>query len=95
MEEIRYANEAAADLHGVETPAALVGRSALSFVPEEEREHARGRNERMLEDGEPVEQATGTVLTGDGERRRAVFAGAPITYHGEQAIVAIARELPE
>jgi PAS domain S-box-containing protein len=95
IEEIRYANEAAADLHGVADAAALVGRSALAFVPEDEHDHARERNERMLEEGEPVEQATGTVVTDDGERRRAVFAGAPITYHGEWAIAAIARELSD
>jgi PAS domain S-box-containing protein len=95
MEEILYANEAAAELHGVTDAEALVGRSALAFVPENEREHALRRNEQMLEDSEPVDQAVGVVVTDDGERRQAVFSGAPITYYGERAIVAIARELPD
>jgi PAS domain S-box-containing protein len=95
LEEVRYANDAAAELFGFEDASTLVGTSALSRVPEAEREQARKQNLRMLEDDDSFPATTGTLTTIDGESREALFAAAPIQYHGERSIVTIATDITE
>jgi PAS domain S-box-containing protein len=95
LEEIRYANDAAAELFGLDDADALVGSSALSYVPEEQRERARERNLRMLEDDDRLPEMTGKLITTDGETREALFAAAPVQYHGARSIVTIATDITE
>lgn len=95
VEEILYSNDAAPPFFGHDDTESLVGTSALSFVPEDERGRARKRNQAMLETGEAMDELPGKVVTKDGTTRDAVFAAAPITYYGTQAIVTIANDITE
>ncbi|MFB6361224.1 MAG: PAS domain S-box protein [Halobacteriales archaeon] len=95
LREIYYANEAAAQFHGVNDPDELIGRSAMEFVPENELDETLRRNRRMLEEGESTEEKQGTMVTDDDELRQAIFSAAPITYRGEQALVAFALDISE
>jgi PAS domain S-box-containing protein len=95
VEEILYSNDAAAAFFGHDDTESLVGNSSLSFVPENEQDLARQRNEEMLETGEAMDELSGKVVTKDGTVHEAVFAAAPITYYGEQAIVTIANDITE
>ncbi|MDZ7701228.1 MAG: PAS domain S-box protein [Halobacteriales archaeon] len=95
VEEIRYANEAAAEFYGVDEPADLVGESVLQFVPVDEREQVLAQNEVLLEEGEPLRELSGQVVTTDGRRRHAMFDAAPISYFGEPAIVTFGRDVTE
>ena len=95
LREIYYANEAAAQFHGVDDPAELIGRHAMEFVPEDEIDETLRRNRRMLNEGEPLEEKQGTMVTDDGEHRQAIFSAAPIIYREEQALVAFALDISE
>jgi PAS domain S-box-containing protein len=94
-ETIAYANEAAASFHGVDGPGDLEGRSALSFVVREEREETRERIQRVHEEFHPLRTIEGRVETADGRIRHGLFAGAPVTYRGDDAIIVIAEDITE
>ncbi|MFT4891128.1 MAG: PAS domain S-box-containing protein, partial [Halobacteriales archaeon] len=95
LEEIRFCNEAAADFFGAEDREAVVNRSDLGFVVPEERERSRERNRHILEDGEVIEGMEGSKVGLDGKTRHGLFAGAPIRFDGEDAILVIARDITE
>lgn len=95
FDEVYYANDAAADLHGAERADALIGESPLSYVPEEELERARRRNRRLLSESDTVENFTGTFHRRDGTDRIAEITASPITYEGERSIVVVARDVTE
>lgn len=95
LREIHYANEAAAQFHGVSDSEELIGRSAMEFVPEDEVDVTLRRNRRMLDKDESVGENHGTMVTDVGEERQAIFSAAPITYRGEQALVAFALDISD
>lgn len=95
VDTIRYANDAAAEFFGRPDADAVVGDSALGYVPSDQRDRTRRLNEGMIEDGETMDGLEGAVVAADGTRREAVFAAAPIQYRGEQAIVTIARDVTD
>ncbi|MFW5938504.1 MAG: PAS domain S-box protein, partial [Halanaeroarchaeum sp.] len=95
IEEIRYCNEAAVEFFGVEDRADVVGESDLDFVVPEERDRSRERNRRILEGGEVIEGMEGSKVGLDGKRRYGLFAGAPIRFDDEEAVLVIARNITE
>jgi PAS domain S-box-containing protein len=95
IEEIEFCNEAAVDFFGAESRADVVGSSDLDFVVPEERERSRERNRRILQDGKVIEGMEGSKVGLDGTVRHGLFAGAPIRYDGEDAILVIARDITE
>ena len=95
IEEIRYCNEAAVDFFGGDDRADVVGESDLEFVVPAERDRSRERNRRILADGEIIEGMEGSKVGLDGKTRHGLFAGAPIRFDGEDAILVIARDITE
>ena len=95
IEEVKFCNEAAVDFFGAESRADVVGASDLEFVVPEERDRSRERNRRILEEGEIIEGMEGSKVGLDGKTRHGLFAGAPIRFDGDDAILVIARDITE
>jgi PAS domain S-box-containing protein len=95
LETIKYANESAAEMYGVEDPEDLVGRSALEMVPEEDQSDVVAANEEMIANSGSATALEGPFLRASGEERYGLFAGACITFRGEEAIVVIARDITD
>jgi PAS domain S-box-containing protein len=95
LEEIRFCNDAAVEFFGADDSDEIVGRSDLEFVVPEERDRSRERNRRILEAGTVIEGMEGSKIGLDGKRHYGLFAGAPIQFDGEDAILVIARDITE
>lgn len=95
LEIIKYANESAAEMYGVEDPKALVGKSALEMVPEEDQSDVVAANREMIANSGSATALEGPFLRASGEERYGLFAGACITFRGEEAIVVIARDITD
>lgn len=95
LETIYYANQSAAELYGVDRPDALIGESALQLVPESDQPDVLAANRRMLETDGAATALEGPFLRVDGEERYGLYAGACITYRGEDALVVIARDITD
>ena len=94
-EEILAANEHAAAFFGVESVSALVGTSAIDYVPAGERERALARNRRVLGSGEPADALRGQLIDEQGTRKHGRFAAAPVRYEGDPAIFVIAQDITD
>jgi len=94
LEEIHFANEAAADFFNIDTASDLIGVSAMEFVPPEERERALRRNRGMLDRGEGGDPSSleGRTMTGDGQVKHGRYVVYAIDYHGENALVVTAHD---
>jgi len=92
-ETVVYANGAAATFHGLEDADDLTGRSALAFVVGEERAQARERIQRIHEEVRPLRTIEGRIETEEDSVRHGLFAGAPVTYRGDDAVIVIAEEI--
>lgn len=93
VETVEFANRAAAEFLGVEGPEDLVGRSALEFVPPEERDQAREHNRYIVEAGQPLTTMEGAVHAADGRTRYGRYVGMPVEYGGEDAILVVAHDV--
>ena len=67
-EHIVFANRAAADLIGADSPSALVGRSVFDFVAPEYHELVRWRSRQELELGRETPVVEEQMITVDGRR---------------------------
>jgi PAS domain S-box-containing protein len=94
VEEIHFANKAAADFLEFDTAADLVGESALAFVPHDDREFVRRRN-RMILDREAEERVStleGETLARDGQLKHGRYVVYPIEYRDGNALVVTAND---
>jgi len=80
-----YANQAAADLHGVASPAALIGQPGREFIHPDDRDDGADVVTTVVEEGTPLEGVERRLLTADGETLHVVFSGLPATFEGEPA----------
>ena len=80
-----YANEALAELFGVETPEAVVGKDVLSFARPDERARMRERVRRLADNREATPLIEHKIVRADGEERTVLVQSVPITYRGQEA----------
>ncbi|MEA5386706.1 PAS domain S-box protein [Haloarculaceae archaeon H-GB2-1] len=80
---IRYANDAAAALVGVDDTAELLDADVLTFAREDDVPVARERFARVLEERRPAPRREFEMTTVDGEPRRLTSAMVPVTFDGE------------
>jgi PAS domain S-box-containing protein len=93
--EVLHANRAAAEFFGYEEPGSIVGRSALSFVPESDREVVRRRNEEMIRNDGSADSLEGYTAGADGVTRYGLFAAAAVPFGDAPALLVVARDITD
>ncbi|QLG28209.1 PAS domain S-box protein [Halorarum halophilum] len=93
--EIQFANEATAELIGVDDTESLVGTPAIEYIHPDEREESTGRIRSMLEDRESVPPTERRIVTADGEVKHVLIASIPVTYGGEPAAQTVLVDVTE
>jgi diguanylate cyclase (GGDEF)-like protein/PAS domain S-box-containing protein len=89
-----YANAAAAELAGTDTPEQLFGRSMLEFIPDvPDHAMARLHEAATLESASLAQEREAVRVT--GERIQIESTTMPITYGGRPAIQAVLRDITE
>lgn len=91
---IAYVNPAGAVQVGAATPAELVGRSVLTFVPEELHEAVRSRLV-TVQRGEASGLTEMPVRRLNGEARLAEVFSVPVSYDGRRAVQTVIRDVTE
>ena len=92
---IDYANEAAAEMLGAESPAALVGRSVEEFIHADSESLVRERLRTVLEDREAVPTVEQRYVGPDGEEAYALIATAPVVYDGKEGAQAVLSDVTD
>jgi PAS domain S-box-containing protein len=80
-----YANQATAQLLGVDSPDDLIGRNMSDFVHPDERDLLRDRTERLYEDRKAADLIETRIQRPDGSVRTIVVRSVPIQYDGRDA----------
>jgi len=93
--DVVYCNEAAVQFLQADDPGEILGRSALEFVHQDDRDLAAERLDRVFEDGEVAEPVEERFRTIDGQTRTAEVATAPINYEGEPAAQVVFNDVTE
>lgn len=92
-EKIVFANPAAAELLGAESPEALVGRNAMDIVPDDELEATRRRRATLEQDGVALPVKEGRFKRLDGSEFVADATGAAYVWDGAPATLTIMRDV--
>jgi PAS domain S-box-containing protein len=88
-----YANRTAIAFLGGENRADILGHDPEQFVHPADREQARQRIQRVLEDRTPTEPTTYRLVGLDDSDRVAEIAAAPLRYEGEQAACVVLNDI--
>ncbi|QLG49281.1 PAS domain S-box protein [Natrinema halophilum] len=88
-----YANRTAIAFLGGEDRADVLGHDPEQFVHPADREQARQRIRRVLEDRTPTEPTTYRLVGLDDGDRVAEIAASPITYEGEQGACVVLNDI--
>lgn len=91
---IVYANEAAAELCGVDSSDAVLDRSLFEFVSDEDKAHLK-ENITHLRRGKATESSEYEIEGLDGKRRTVLAHSTPITYDGQPAAQSVVRDVTE
>jgi diguanylate cyclase (GGDEF)-like protein/PAS domain S-box-containing protein len=92
-ETIRHANEAAADIFGLQ-PAALVGKPMADLLRPAYRTVLRRRIESLLAGNqEPLEPLEVQLINAGDEGRWAELYSRPVVFEGEPALLTVARDI--
>jgi len=92
---IVYANRATADLMGVGSPEALIGRDGLAFVGNEDRGRMSSQHDLRMEGVLSRKENELTIIRADGEQRTIEAMTSNITYLGRNATLAFTRDTTE
>jgi PAS domain S-box-containing protein len=95
VEEIYFANDAAATFFGTDAAADIEGTSALSYVPESDREAVRAENRGMLIDDGSAAALEGYLDGLDGAQRYGIYACATVQFEGRDALLVVARDITD
>jgi PAS domain S-box-containing protein len=90
---IVFVNPSASILLGAASPDELVGRPVMDFVHPDSRRSVTERIQKMLSSGQPVELLEEKIVRLDDRTVDVEVAGAPITFHGKQAVQLVARDV--
>ncbi|MHB8959245.1 MAG: hybrid sensor histidine kinase/response regulator [Candidatus Limnocylindrales bacterium] len=92
---ITFANAAAAQLVGAETPEQLIGRPVMEFIHPEDRALVGQRMLAVLEDGVAAERTDERFLRMDGSVVNVEVASAPLRGWAEPAVLVLAHDITE
>jgi two-component system cell cycle sensor histidine kinase/response regulator CckA len=90
-----FANREGAKLLGVEQPGDIYGREALDIVHPDSREFVQQRIARAFQSGEPTPPGEMMFVRVDGSQVPVEVVSVPFRYQGENALLAIARDITE
>ena len=90
---ILYANAAAAELVGADSPADLESKSFLDLVHEDDREAVRKRIRYVLANRTSSERTEFRFVRGDGKVIPAEVSGTCIPYRGSDAVLVVCRDV--
>jgi PAS domain S-box-containing protein len=90
-----FVNSKGAKLLGAERPEDLYGREALDFVHPDSREFVQQRIAKAFHSGEPNPPGEEIFVRVDGAQVPVEVASVPFRYKGENALLAIARDITE
>lgn len=93
--EVLYANHEAARVVGLDASADLVGRDVYEFLDPSQRDRARRRARRVVEEGERPEPTEYRVVTADGSEAWAHVRGRRVEHGGEPASQVLIRDVTE
>ncbi|MCS6965640.1 MAG: PAS domain S-box protein, partial [Candidatus Kapabacteria bacterium] len=93
---ILYANHAAAQYLGFQSPQEMLGRSPLELVAPEDHEPVLQRIQALYRGDSPTAPPRRTTLVRqDGTRLDAIVAGTLASYEGKQAVLVVAMDITE
>lgn len=93
--EVLYANREAARVVGLDGAAELVGRDIYEFLDPGQRDRARRRARRVVEEGERPGPVEYRVVTADGSEAWVHVRGRPVEHEGEPASQVLIRDVTE
>ncbi|MFC7133203.1 MULTISPECIES: PAS domain S-box protein [Salinibaculum] len=92
---IIYCNTKAVELLGAEDQSTILGKEPEQFIHPDQRERARQRIRRVLEEGEPTEPMEYRLLGVDEQERFTEIAAAPVEYEGEPAAYVLINDVTQ
>ncbi|MBU0489581.1 MAG: PAS domain S-box protein [Bacteroidetes bacterium] len=92
---IRYLNNTAAKLFGIENAEVLIGTPALNVVHPDYREKAIERITKIFKTGENAPPTEEVLLRADGTTFDAEVSGIPIQHEGLPAVLVVASDITE
>jgi PAS domain S-box-containing protein len=90
-----FANKSLAKIFGVSDPNELLGKSLLDYIHPDYRKIVKERLDRQTKRGELVPLIEEKMLRADGTVIHTEVAAAPLKYEGEQAVLAVIRDITE
>lgn len=93
--ELIYANDAAAGFLEADEPDDLLGTAPGEFTHPESNGDLQRRWDRLVEDRGPVPPVEETLVTCDGERKRAIVSSTRVTWKGEPAVQTVLTDVTE
>ena len=94
-ETVWFANPAAAQLLGAESPGELVGRSLRDFFHPSDYPGAVERTDLALREGQPQPLARRKVVRLDGQTVDVETTVAPCAFEGRTAVIRVSRDITE
>ncbi len=91
---IVFANESLAKILGEVSPEALVGTTALDWIPPENRKESIARRQKAME-GKAVDRREGVFQRRDGTLTHVDRAVKPITWQGKPSTLVLVRDVNE
>ena len=90
-----FANKSLAKIFGVSDPNELLGKSLMDYIHPDYRKIVKERLDRQTKRGELVPLIEEKMLRADGTVIHTEVAAAPLKYEGEQAVLAVIRDITE
>ena len=90
-----FANKSLAKMFGVSSPDELLGKPLMDYIHPDYRKIVRERLEEQTKRGAAVPLIEEKMLRADGTVIHAEVAAAPLQYGGEQAVLAVIRDITE
>lgn len=91
---IKFVNRAALDLYGAEDKEQILGKSILSFIPDESKDEVEGLISKVSR-GAIIESSEQSFITLDGELKDVEIHTVPIVYQGENAAQTVFKDISE
>jgi len=90
-----FANRSLAKIFGVSSPDELLGKPIMDYIHPDYRKIVRERIEEQTKRGVLVPLIEEKMLRADGTVIHTEVAAAPLQYEGEQAVLAVIRDITE
>jgi PAS domain S-box-containing protein len=90
-----FANKSLAKIFGVSSPDELLGKPVMDYIHPDYRKIVRERLEQQTKGGELAPLIEEEMLRADGTVILSEVTAAPLKYEGEQAVLAVIRDITE